>query len=74
MNTVGKIAIAAAAGAVVGGVLGILYAPDKGEDTRKKITDGSKKLVDTVKDKVNSLRVNVKDKATSLKETIEEFA
>lgn len=73
MNNAGKIAIAAAAGAVIGGVLGVLFAPDKGTDTRKKIVDGSKKLVDTVKDKVSGLRINIKDKADSLKEKAEEL-
>ena len=73
MNNAGKIAIAVAAGAVIGGVLGVLFAPDKGTDTRKKIADGVKKIPDTVKEKFNSLRVNIKDKADSLKERAEEL-
>ncbi|MEQ1798996.1 MAG: YtxH domain-containing protein [Lacibacter sp.] len=73
MNNAGKIAIAVAAGAVIGGVLGVLFAPDKGTDTRKKIVDGVKKIPDTVKEKFNGLRVNIKDKADSLKEKAEEL-
>jgi len=73
MNNAGKIAIAVAAGAVIGGVLGVLFAPDKGTDTRKKIVDNGKKLADTVKEKVNGLRINMKDKADSLKERAEEL-
>jgi gas vesicle protein len=74
MNTVAKIAIAAGAGLVAGSVLGILFAPDKGVNTRKKITDGGKKLTDTVKEKMNSLKVNIKGKADAVKEEMEEFA
>lgn len=74
MNTLAKIAIAAGAGIVTGGVLGVLFAPDKGENTRKKIADSGKKLTDTVKEKMSSLRVNIKGKTDAVKEGMEEFA
>jgi gas vesicle protein len=72
MNTTAKIAIAAGAGLVAGGVLGILFAPDTGENTRKKIADSGKKLADTVKEKMNGLKVNIRSKADSLKEEVEQ--
>jgi gas vesicle protein len=74
MNTLAKIAIAAGAGLVAGGVLGVLFAPDKGENTRKKIADSGKKLTDTVKEKMSSLKVNIRGKADAVKEGMEEFA
>lgn len=74
MNNLTKIAIAAAAGVLAGGVLGILFAPDKGVDTRKKIVDNGKKVADAVKEKMNSLKVNIKDKAEASKNNVEEFA
>jgi gas vesicle protein len=74
MNTIGKIAIAAAAGVVAGGVLGLLFAPDKGVNTRKKITDSGKKLTDTVKEKMNGLKVNIRNKADAVREEMEEMA
>ncbi len=73
MNTIGKIAIAAAAGVVAGAVAGILFAPDKGENTRKKIMDSGKKLTDTVKEKFDGLKVNVRGKAQSVKEEMGEL-
>ncbi len=73
MNTIGKIAIAATAGVVVGGVLGLLFAPDKGVNTRKKITDSGKKLTDTVKEKMNGLKVNIRSKADVVREEMEEM-
>jgi gas vesicle protein len=74
MNTLAKIAIAAGAGLVAGSVLGILLAPDKGENTRKKIVDSGKKLTDTVKEKMGNLKVNIKGKTEAVKEGMEEFA
>lgn len=73
MNTIGKIAIAAAAGVVAGAVAGLLLAPDKGENTRKKIMDSGKKLTDTVKGKFDGLKVNVRSKADSIKEEMGEL-
>lgn len=73
MNTIGKIAIAAAAGIVAGAVAGILLAPDKGENTRKKIMDSGKKLTDTVKGKFDGLKVNVRSKADAMKEEMGEL-
>lgn len=74
MNTLTKIAIAAGAGLVAGGVLGVLFAPDKGENTRKKIADNGKKLTDSVKEKMSNLKVNIRGKADAVKEGMEEFA
>lgn len=74
MNTLAKIAIATAAGVVAGGILGILFAPDKGVNTRKKITDSGKKFTDNVKEKMNELKVNIKGKTDAVKEGMEEFA
>jgi len=80
-NNTSKILTALAAGIAIGGVLGILFAPDKGENTRKKIADNSKKLsdsiLDTVKEgkhKLSGLKNNLRDRADSLKETVEEYA
>ena len=64
-NSVGIIA-AFLGGALVGGVLGILFAPESGEETRKKIVEALEKrgiklsetemndLVDEIKSQVNT--------------------
>jgi gas vesicle protein len=51
MNNTSKILVALAAGIAVGGVLGVLFAPEKGSETRKKISEEGKKIVDNVKNK-----------------------
>ena len=53
MKNTSKMLIALGAGLAIGGVLGILFAPDKGSETRKKISDQGKKLADKVKHKFN---------------------
>ena len=73
MNTVAKIAIAAGAGLLAGGVLGILFAPDKGVNTRKKIAENDKKFTDAVQEKVTGLKVNIKNKADAMKEEAQQF-
>lgn len=51
MNNTAKIITAFATGAVIGGVLGILFAPDKGSETRKKMGDQGKQMADELKNK-----------------------
>jgi len=58
MNTTGKILTAFAVGAAAGAVLGILFAPDKGSETRHKISEQGKKFVDSVREKFNMANCN----------------
>jgi len=68
MNTSGKILAAVAAGIAAGAVLGILFAPDKGSETRRKISEQGKKMADGIKVKLNKS----KEKFNDLKEDIEQ--
>lgn len=49
MNENGKIILALLGGAALGTALGLLFAPDKGTETRKKILESAKKAVDDLK-------------------------
>lgn len=49
-----KIVLSALAGLAAGAVLGILFAPEKGSETRKKIATKSGGLLDELKDKYNN--------------------
>lgn len=49
-NNTGKIIGALLVGAAIGGALGILFAPDKGSVTRKKLFSKGEELTDNLKD------------------------
>ncbi len=52
MNT-GKTMLAVLASLAAGAAIGVLFAPDKGSDTRKKISKKGKNLANTMTDKID---------------------
>jgi gas vesicle protein len=73
MNSTSKIIAATLAGVAAGALLGLLFAPEKGEETRRKISEKYTDLNDTIRNKVADLvdtikkeYANVKDKASDL--------
>ena len=65
MSDNSKVVVALLAGLAAGAALGILFAPDKGTETRGKLTDSLKKLGDSIREtaanEIDSL-VGLKDK------------
>jgi len=53
-------------GLAAGAVLGVLFAPDKGTNTRKKIAKKSSDLKDNLTDSFNDFVSNVEDKYKDL--------
>ena len=51
----GKIILGALAGIAAGAMIGILFAPDKGTSTRKKIIDKGEDYFENMKEKINGL-------------------
>lgn len=74
MNRNGKILAALAAGMAVGAVLGVLFAPGKGSETRKKMKEEGRKMADDMKDKFNKGMEKLNEVKEGLKEKMEEFA
>jgi gas vesicle protein len=68
MKNSSKVLIAVGAGVAIGGLLGVLFAPDKGSETRKKIADAGKQLGEKIKEKVNE----GKEKFSGMKEELKE--
>lgn len=61
-----KVALGVLGGVAAGALLGILFAPDKGSNTRKKISDKSKDYADDLKTKYDGLLGSVTRKYENL--------
>ena len=59
-NNTGKIIGAVLVGAAIGGILGILFAPDKGSETRKKILAKGEDFKDLIQDKITGIISQIK--------------
>jgi gas vesicle protein len=64
----GKVLLGALAGFAAGAVLGILLAPDKGEETRKKMGKKADDFSDGLKSKLNGVIESVMEKFEAVKE------
>lgn len=52
--------LALLAGVAAGVVLGLLIAPEKGEETRQKVKKTAEDCIDKVKEKIDDLKANIK--------------
>ncbi len=73
-NNSGKMIGALLIGAAIGGALGILFAPDKGSETRKKIAGKANDLTDGLKEKFDALLEEAKKEFAAAKEKAGELA
>ena len=68
-----KLLVGFLAGAAVGALAGILFAPDKGSNTRKKIANKTGDITDSVKNSFGDFIDGVKETYSNAKESAEEF-
>jgi len=73
MNT-GKLALSVLAGAAIGAVLGVLFAPAKGAALRRKIHRMGEKEADVLKDKYGEFADKMSNKYKKAKEDVVDFA
>ena len=69
----GKVLVGVLAGVAAGAVLGILFAPAKGSETRKKILKAGEDNIDAVKEKLNDILESLGEKIEKVKEDVSEF-
>lgn len=74
MNRTGKIITAFAAGAAAGAILGILFAPAKGSETREKIKDKAKKISDDLEEKLCKAEQKIQDMKEDMEDIINKKA
>jgi gas vesicle protein len=74
MKDTSKILIALGAGLAIGGILGVLFAPDKGSVTRHKIADETKKLADKFNRKIRLGKERLQEEFSKVNEMEEELA
>jgi len=70
----GKVLLGVLAGVAAGALLGILFAPEKGSDTRKKISKKAEGYTDTIKEKFNEFVNDISEKYEKVKEGVDDFA
>ncbi len=70
----GKMILSIAVGVAAGAVIGVLLAPDKGSETRRKISERSNEYADGLKTKFNDFIESMLDKFDSVKTEAENLA
>jgi gas vesicle protein len=71
-NANSKIMIGFLAGAAAGVLAGVLFAPDKGTETRKKISKKSGEAADSLKHKFNDFVDGLKETYATAKESVDD--
>lgn len=69
---VGALLLGATVGGIVGAALGILFAPEKGNEIRKRLLAKGGDLSDSIKDKFIDLVDEVKNEAAAVKGKLNE--
>jgi gas vesicle protein len=69
-----KLLIGVLAGAAVGAIAGILFAPDKGSSTRRRFKRKSYEYTDELEEKFNDLIDNITDQFQTVVEEVNQMA
>jgi len=70
MSNTSKVLITLVSGLCTGAILGILLAPDKGSETRRKMSDAAEKFSSKIKSKAKKMADGIKREAVNEREEI----
>jgi len=71
--TAGKILLGVVAGIATGALLGVLFAPEKGSDTRRKIGQKKDDITDDLKEKFNSFLDTISQKFEVVNDEVSDY-
>ncbi len=74
MTTTSKIVLATIAGVAAGVAIGMLMAPEKGSETRRRIAEGSSDLWDSMKNQFSGMVDTMKDEYDHAKGMVSDMA
>ena len=69
----GKVLLGVLAGVAAGALLGVLFAPDKGWNTRKRITKKADEYMDGLREKFDEFLEAVSEKMGEVKEEVSDL-
>jgi gas vesicle protein len=70
----GKVLLGVLAGVAAGALLGVLFAPDKGWNTRKRILKKGDEYADALTEKFNDFLDSISEKIDEVEEEVSDFA
>ena len=70
----GKVLLGVLAGLAAGALVGILFAPEKGSVTRKKMSKKTEDFTEGLKEKFNEFLDDISEKFEEVKEEVSDFA
>ncbi len=74
MTSTSKIILATLAGVAAGAAIGLLMAPDKGTETRRRLAEGSSDLWDSMKNQFSGMVDTMKDEYDHAKSAVTDMA
>jgi len=73
MKTMTKVLVSLGAGLVIGGVLGVLFAPRKGKETREKLKEQGSRLKEKMQNSFTRGKESLAEKLDKVEKSVDEL-